>query len=120
MGPTQINLSFLNLWKPNDGRTTFQETFHPISFHPSTFSGNKQGTNPTAHLRGPRFKTEQALYGLSPPKLALEGIESETSGGANSKIPSQPLGQPQMGYDQSTLKLVYHFKTLKVYFTIRY
>jgi hypothetical protein len=49
-------------------------------------------------LRGPRLKPEQALYGLSPPKLAPEGIEPETSGGANSKIPSQPLGQPQMGF----------------------
>jgi len=45
-------------------------------------------------LRGPRLKPEQPLYGLSPPKLALEGIEPETFGGANSKIPSQP----QMGY----------------------
>jgi len=50
------------------------------------------GTNPTAHLRGARLKPEQALYGLSPPKLAPEGIEPETFGGANSKIPSQPLG----------------------------
>jgi len=49
-------------------------------------------------LRGARLKPEQALYGLSPPKLALEGIEPETFGGANSKIPSQPLGQPQMGW----------------------
>ncbi|AES93883.1 hypothetical protein MTR_5g008580 [Medicago truncatula] len=39
----------------------------------------------------------QALYGLNPPKLVSEGIEPETSGGANSKISSQPLGQPQMG-----------------------
>jgi len=31
--------------------------------------------------------------------LALEGIEPETFGGANFKIPSQPLGQPQMGKD---------------------
>jgi len=38
-----------------------------------------------------------ALYGLSPPKLTPEGIELETFGGANSKIPSQPLGQLQMG-----------------------
>jgi len=44
-------------------------------------------------LRGPRLKPEQALYGLSPPKLTSEGIEPETFGGANSKIPSQP----QMG-----------------------
>jgi len=49
-------------------------------------------------LRGPRLKPEQTLYGLSPPKLAPEGIEPETFGGANSKIPSQPLGQPQMGF----------------------
>ncbi|AES72396.1 hypothetical protein MTR_3g090090 [Medicago truncatula] len=56
-----------------------------------------KGTNPTTHLWGPRLKSEQALYGLSPPKLAPEGIEPETSGGANSKIPSQPLDQPQMG-----------------------
>jgi len=48
-------------------------------------------------LRGGRLKPEQALYGLSPPKLALRGIEPETFGGANSKIPSHPLGQPQMG-----------------------
>jgi len=49
-------------------------------------------------LWGPRLKPElQALYGLSPPKLAPGGIEPETFGGANSKIPSQPLGQPQMG-----------------------
>jgi len=49
-------------------------------------------------LRGPRLKPEQGLYGLSPPKLAPEGIEPETFGGANSKIPCQPLGQPQMGW----------------------
>jgi len=48
-------------------------------------------------LQGPCLKPEQALYGLSPPKLTPEGIEPETFGGANSKIPSQPLGQPQMG-----------------------
>jgi len=40
-------------------------------------------------LWGPRLK-------LSPPKLALEIIKPETFGGANSKIPSQSLGQPQM------------------------
>jgi len=34
---------------------------------------------------------------MDPPKLAPEGIEPETFGGANSKIPNQPLGQPQMG-----------------------
>jgi len=39
----------------------------------------------------PRLKPEQAMYGLSPPKLAPEGIEPETIGGANSKIPNQPL-----------------------------
>jgi len=48
-------------------------------------------------LRGPHLKPEQALYGLNPPKLAPEGIKPETFGGANSNIPSQPLGQPQMG-----------------------
>jgi len=48
-------------------------------------------------LRGARLKPEQALYGLSPPKLAPEGIEPETFGRANSKMPSQPLGQLQMG-----------------------
>jgi len=32
---------------------------------------------------GPRLKPEQALYGP-------DGIEPETFGGANSKIPSQP------------------------------
>jgi len=52
-------------------------------------------------LRGPRLKSEQALYGLSPPKLAPEGIKPETFGGANSKIPSQPLGQSQMGSSHS-------------------
>ncbi|AES90224.1 hypothetical protein MTR_4g086700 [Medicago truncatula] len=31
------------------------------------------------------------MYGLSPPKLAPERIEPKTSGGANSKIPNQPL-----------------------------
>jgi len=50
-----------------------------------------------AHLRRARLKPEQALHGLSPPKLTLEGIEPETFGGANSKITNQPLGQPQMG-----------------------
>ncbi|AES98185.1 transmembrane protein, putative [Medicago truncatula] len=33
------------------------------------------------------------MYGLSPPKLAPEGIEPETSRGANSKIPRE-LGGP--------------------------
>jgi len=47
---------------------------------------------------GARLKTEQALYELNPPKLASEGIEPKTFGGANSKIPSQPLGQPQMSF----------------------
>jgi len=46
-------------------------------------------------LWGPYLKPEQTLYGLSPPKLALERNEPETFGGANSKIPSQPLGQLQ-------------------------
>jgi len=46
---------------------------------------------------GPRLKPEQALYVLIPPKLTPLGIEPETFGGANSKISSQPLGQPQMG-----------------------
>jgi len=55
-------------------------------------------------LRRPRLKPEQTLYGLSPPKLALEGIKPETFGGANSKIPSQPLGQPQMGLLDDILK----------------
>jgi len=45
---------------------------------------------------GARLKPEQALYGLRSPKLAPEGIEPETFGGANSKITSQPLSQPQM------------------------
>jgi len=56
-----------------------------------------RGTNPTAHLRGPRLKSEQASYGLSPSKLAPEEIEPQAFGGVNSKIPSQPLGQTQMG-----------------------
>jgi len=47
-------------------------------------------------LWGPRLKVDQALYGVNPPKLAPEEIELETFGGANSKIPSQPLHQPQM------------------------
>jgi len=54
-------------------------------------------------LRRPRLKPEQALYGLSPPKLALEGIEHETSRGANSKIPSQPL----------VVIILFHFGLLK-------
>jgi len=49
-------------------------------------------------LRGPLLKPEKALNELSPPKLELEGIKPETFGGANSKIPSQPLGQPQIGF----------------------
>jgi len=50
-------------------------------------------TNPTTHLWGSRLKPKQALYGLSPPKLAPERIKPETFGGANSKIPNQPLHQ---------------------------
>ena len=49
-------------------------------------------------LAGPHLKPEQALYGLSLPKLAPEGIEPETFGGTNSKIPSQPLGQTPNGF----------------------
>jgi len=49
-------------------------------------------------LWGACLKLEQALYGLSPQKLAPEEIEPETFGGANSKISSQPLRQPQMSY----------------------
>jgi len=49
-------------------------------------------------LSGGRLKPEQALYGLSPPKLAPEEIETEIFGEASSKIPSQPLDQPQMSY----------------------
>jgi len=49
-------------------------------------------------LVGVPFKAEQVLYRLSPPKLTPEGIEAETFRGANSKIPSQPIGQPQMGF----------------------
>jgi len=56
-------------------------------------------------LQGPCLKPEQALYGLSPPKLAPEGIEPETFGGANSKIPSQPLGQPQLSFFAPNLTL---------------
>jgi len=52
-------------------------------------------------LRGSRLKPEQAFYGLSPPKFAPEVIEPETFGGTNFKILSQPLGQPQIGYDIS-------------------
>jgi len=48
-------------------------------------------------LWGSPLKPGQALYGLSPPKLAPERIEPETFGGANFKIPNEPLGQPQMG-----------------------
>jgi len=48
-------------------------------------------------LRRSRLKPEQALYGFSPPKLTPKGIEPETFGEANSKIPDQPLGQPQTG-----------------------
>jgi len=33
--------------EPNDGWPTFQETFHPIGFHPSSFSWNKQALNPS-------------------------------------------------------------------------
>jgi len=43
------------------------------------------------------------MYGLSPPKLAPEGIEPKTFGGENSKIPSLPLGQPQMGWSPNGL-----------------
>jgi len=32
--------------------------------------------------------------------LAPKGIEPETLRGAHSKIPSEPLGQPQMGFEQ--------------------
>ena len=48
-------------------------------------------------LQGPRSKPEQSSVWTCPPKLALEGIEPETLREAYSKIPSQPLGQPQMG-----------------------
>jgi len=54
-------------------------------------------------LRGPHLKPEQTLYELSPLKFAPEGIEPETFGGASSKIPSQPLGQPQMGCQQVSM-----------------
>jgi len=42
-------------------------------------------------LAGARLKPEQVIYGLSPLKLAPEGIEPKTFGGANSKIPNQPI-----------------------------
>jgi len=58
---------------------------------------NPRGPIPPPTCGEPRLKPEQALYELSPLKLALEGIEPETSGGANSKIPNQPVSQPQMG-----------------------
>ena len=54
-------------------------------------------------MREPHLKPEQAMYGLSPPKLAPEGIEPKTFGGENSKIPSLPLGQPQMGWSPNGL-----------------
>jgi len=52
---------------------------------------------------GARLKPEQAMYGLSPPKLAPEEIKLETFGAANSKIPNQPLSQPQMGSETYVL-----------------
>ncbi|AET03405.1 hypothetical protein MTR_8g069220 [Medicago truncatula] len=60
-----------------------------------------RGDQSHAHLRGPRLKPDIAPYGLSPPKLAPDGIEHETLRGANSKISNQPLDQPQMGSHHS-------------------
>jgi len=73
-----------------------------------------RGDNLTAHLRGSRLKLEQALYRLSPPKLTPEGIEPETFGGAYSKIPSQPLGQPQMGL----LSYVFKHNSVNVFVSV--
>jgi len=50
-------------------------------------------------LVGPHLKSKQSFVWTCQSKLAPEEIEPETFRGANSKIPSQPLGQPQMGYN---------------------
>ena len=55
------------------------------------------GINLTVYLRG-CFKLEQCSVWICPPKLTLEGIEPETLKGTPSKIPNQPLGQPQMSF----------------------
>jgi len=73
------------------------ERVHLKTRYPIQGPTNPRGPIPPPTCGGSCLKPEQALYGLSPPKLAQEGIEPETFGGANSKISSQPVGQPQMG-----------------------
>jgi len=51
--------------------------------------------NLTVHLRGP-IKAKTKFCMICPSKLAPKRIEFEILRGANSKIPSQPLGQPLM------------------------
>ena len=66
-------------------------------------------TNPMGPIspptcRDPILSQSKTLYVLaqsictSPPRLPPEGIELETLRKAHFKIPSQPLGQPQMKY----------------------
>jgi len=48
-------------------------------------------------LAGARSKPKQSSVWTCPSKLAPEEIEPDTFRGAHSKIPNQPLGQPQKG-----------------------
>jgi len=49
---------------------------------------------------GARLKPKQSSVWTFPPKLAQKEIVHETLRGARSKISIQPLGQPQMSFDQ--------------------
>jgi len=64
-------------------------------------------------LRVPHFNPKHNSVWTRPPKLLPEGIKHYTLREVNSKVPGQPLGQPQIGSASGLLQRRIGFKTLK-------